>query len=92
MNLIPYATNAKAVSLIVEAAVYIGIVVAQSADPSEGRIALCTTPPETAGANGVVGTIVAAVTAREAGESAFIGSACIGGIPPCGGFHFTSCH
>ena len=93
MHLIPYATHAKADSLIVAGAVNIGIVVGQFAVPSEARKALCTTPPATEVANEAVCTIdVAEATAREACESAFIGSACVGGIPTCGGFHFTSCY
>ena len=76
--LIPYATHAKAVLHRVVVAVYIGNAVVQNAEPSVARIVLCTTPPETEVANGVVRPIAAADTAREACESAFIGSACVG--------------
>ena len=76
--LIPYATNTKAESLIAGVAEYSGIVAGQVAVPSEARIVLCTTPPVTEAANAGVGTIGEAVTAREACESAFIGSACVG--------------
>lgn len=74
MNLIPNATHGNAGSLIVGAAVYIGIVVGQSAEPSGVR----TTPPETVVANVVVGTIEAAVTAREACESTFVRGLLVG--------------
>ena len=51
MHLIPHATNAKAVLLTeADVAVYIGIVVVQTAAPSVERIDLCTTPPVTVGA------------------------------------------
>ncbi len=78
MNLIPNATHAKAVTLKVVDADYIGIGEGQSAVPSADRIVLCTTPPVTAGANGVVGTSVVAVTAREACESAFVRGLLVG--------------
>ena len=78
MNLIPHATNAKAVSLIEVVADHIGIVVAQSADPSEARTVLCTNPPETGVANVGVRAIEAAVTAREACESTFIRGLLVG--------------
>ncbi len=81
MHLIPYATHAKAVVQIVVEATNIGIDVVQSAEPSVARIDLCTTPPVTDGANEVVCPIEAAGTAREACESTFIGSACVGSIP-----------
>ncbi len=68
MVLIPYATNTKAVVLIAAVAAYIGIVVVQSAVPSEARRVLCTTPPGAVAANGVCPT-VGAVTAREARET-----------------------
>ncbi len=68
--LIPNATNAKALVLIGPVvAGYIGIAVGQSAVPSVGRNALCTTPPETDAANEAVCTIDVAVTAREGCES-----------------------
>ena len=63
--LIPNATHAKAVLLIVVVAVYIGIVVVQFAVPSVVRIVLCTTPPVTVVANVVVISIVVAVPARK---------------------------
>ncbi len=91
-RLIPDATNTEAVTLIVVAAVYSGIDVAQFAEPSEVRIVLCTTPPVAAGANGAVCSRVVAVTAREARKSALIGGASVGGIPTRGGFHFASCN
>ena len=69
MVLIPYATHAKAESLIAVVAEYIGKVVEQFAVPSEIRKVLCTTPPETAVANGSVSPTVEVVTAREARET-----------------------
>ena len=72
MNLIPYATHAKAALLIAVAAAYTGIVGVEYAVPSAARIVLCTTPPVTEVAKVEVGSIEVAVTAREACESAFV--------------------
>ncbi len=69
MNLIPYATHAKAEVLIVGVAVYIGNAEVQPAGPSAARIALYTTPPVAADTNTAVRSIVVTITARKACET-----------------------